>query len=73
MATCGDCGRPIDWALGPQGQLIKLDSVKQLRGEGRFVTEFEEGKPIPKAIPVAADREDYAQPDHATVCGKAFV
>jgi hypothetical protein len=67
MATCADCGAPINFVSTPEGRLA-LDQRMDSDGEDRWVITEWEAQPIPRAMSVAPGHPQDCYVAHRKVC-----
>lgn len=67
MATCADCGAPINFVEAPEGRLA-LDQRMDPEGEDRWIITRWEAQPLPEAAPVAPGYPQDCYVAHRKVC-----
>lgn len=74
MANCRKCGAPIQWAVGPDGVPLALNTVGEIKGPNRYNLDYPEGRVnetlAPRAALVSPTKEVSAYPAHDTTCGE---
>jgi hypothetical protein len=67
MASCGDCGAPINFVSTPEGR-VALDQRMADEGDERFIITEWEAQPLPSAMPVAPGYAQECFVAHRAVC-----
>lgn len=67
MASCADCGAPVNFVSTAEGR-VALDQRMDPEGEDRWTIVDWEAQPLPKAMPVARNYAQDCFVAHRRIC-----